>query len=396
MPRSSFRRTVATEEPTQTPCRILLLAPSQGLGGGIERYLSTVEECLQAGGVEVHRIDMLRPEQSLTAARRIRFALRVAYTGLRLGQMDCVATGHRNMIPVAAVAAKIVGARMAPIVFHGNDIWELPRSYRALVSRSATLFPLTVSSYSAGALSTLGLAPILPPSIAPAWRTTLIEESRRRRPPAAVPTVLSVFRLPAWEGKGLPVLVEALAAIRQRTGPVRLVVAGRGPLPGTLRDFASAHPELELHENPDDHFLASLYGEADLFALCTRTMPPSSGEGYGIVLLEAQLAGCPVVGPASGGSYDAYQEGLTGVTPANESSEALAAVLLDLLTNRPRLARMSSRAAELAVATTDPADYTRKAITALTGTPPAVRPHPGVPKQRVALERLPERLTTRS
>ncbi|MCK9903288.1 glycosyltransferase family 4 protein [Frankia sp. Cpl3] len=393
MLRSSFRRKVATREPTQTPCRVLLLAPSQGLGGGIERYLSTVEECLRAGGAEVHRIDMLRPEQSLTAAHRIRFALRVVYTGLRLGQMDCVTTGHRNMIPLGAVVARIVGARMAPIVFYGNDIWELRRSYRALVSRSATLFPLTISSYSSGALSTLGLAPILPPGIAPAWRTTLIEEGRRQRAPAAVPTVLSVFRLPAWEDKGLHVLVEALAAIRQRTGPVRLVVAGHGPLPGALRDFTSAHPELELHENPDDHFLASLYGEADLFALCTRTIPPSTGEGYGIVLLEAQLAGCPVVGPAFGGSYDAYQEGLTGVTPADESSEALAAVLLDLLTNRPRLARMSSRAAEWAVATTDPAEYTRKAVTALTGTPPADRPHLSVPMQRAAVERLLDGLT---
>ncbi|WP_226930721.1 MULTISPECIES: glycosyltransferase family 4 protein [Parafrankia] len=297
-------------------------------------------------------------------------------------------TGHRNMIPLAAVVAKIVGARTAPIVFHGNDIWELGRSYRAMVSRSSTLSPITVSSYSAGALSTLGLAPILPPGIAPAWRTTLIKEGQQRRAPAAVPTVLSVFRLPAWEDKGLPVLAEALAAIRQRTGPVRLVVAGHGPQPKALRDFASAHPELELHENPDDHFLASLYGEADLFALCTRTRPPSTGEGYGIVLLEAQLAGCPVVGPASGGSYDAYHDGLTGLTPANESSEALAAVLLDLLTNRSRLARMSSRAAELAAATTDPGEYARRVITALIGAPPADSQDPDFPKQRTAAEHL--------
>ncbi|WP_242425013.1 glycosyltransferase family 4 protein, partial [Frankia sp. EI5c] len=204
------------------------------------------------------------------------------------------------------------------------------------------------------------LAPILPPGVAPAWRSTLISAGERRRPPADVPTVLTVFRLSAWQSKGLPVLVEALAAIRQHTGPVRLVAAGVGPIPTDLRDFAAAHPELELHENPTDQELSGLYAAADLFALCTRTTPPSSGEGYGIVLIEAQLAGCAVIGPASGGSYDAYQEGLTGVTPTDESSEALAALLVELLTDRERITRMGRRAAEWAAATTDPDDYLRK------------------------------------
>lgn len=386
--RSSSRRAVAANTRVSVPCRVLLLAPSEGLGGGIERYLSTVEECLRTGGADVYRVDMLRPEQRLTHARRVGFTLRALSTARHLGHVDCVLTAHRSLIPQAAAIAGLTGARLAPVVFYGNDIWRLRWMYRVLLTRCPTLFPLTISSYSAGALSTAGIAPILPPGIAPAWRSTLLEEGRKRRPSVAIPTVLSVFRLPVWESKGLPVLVEALATVRRRIGPVRLVIAGHGPVPGALHDFASAHPEMELQENPSDQVLARLYGTADLFVLCTRTKPPSSGEGYGMVLLEAQLAGCPVVGPASGGSYDAYQEGITGATPIGESSEALAAVLLDVLSDRTKVARMGSRAAEWAAATTHPDGYMRKVFSVLTGAPPVSAENSIVPKQRPVSEPL--------
>ncbi|MEX5634512.1 glycosyltransferase family 4 protein [Parafrankia sp. FMc2] len=361
---------------------MLLLAPSEGLGGGIERYLSTIEDFLRYGGADVHRVDMVRPGRTLNAACRSGFAARALRIGRSLDRVDCVVAGHRNLIPLAAAVAGVTGARLAPVLFYGNDIWELGLIHRNLLARTPSLFPLTISSYSAGALSTVGIAPILPPGIAPAWRSTLIEEGRNRAPSARIPTVLSVFRLPAWEGKGLPVLVDALAAVRREIGPVRLVVAGHGPAPNALKDFASSQPGLEIYENPDDQMLARLYATADLFTLCTRIVRPNIGEGYGIVLLEAQLTGCPVVGPASGGSYDAYQEGITGVTPASESADALADTLLDLFADRNRLAQMGGRAVEWAAAVTDPDAYLRKVFSLLTGTRPAVAEFPRIPQQR--------------
>ena len=47
------------------------------------------------------------------------------------------------------------------------------------------------------------------------------------------------------------------------------------------------------------------------------------GEGFGLVLLEAQAAGTPVIATAYGGSHEACIEGVTGVAPADESAEAL-------------------------------------------------------------------------
>jgi glycosyltransferase involved in cell wall biosynthesis len=241
---------------------------------------------------------------------------------------------------------------------------------------------VTISSFSAGALASLGLARLLPPGVASAWRATLLAEGGRRRPHAPVPTVLSVFPLAAWADKGLSTLLTALAAVRVELGPVRLVVAGRGPAPGALHELLSATPDAELHESPEDEALARLYATADLFALCTRTRPTGPrpcGEGYGTVLLEAQLAGCAVVGPAFGGSRDAYQEGVTGATPVDESPRALADVLVGLLSDRARLTRTGRRGAEWAESVTRPQDHRRAVFHTLLDRAPSSPPDPVVP-----------------
>jgi len=364
--------------------RVLLLSPSRGLGGGIERYLMTVEETLRAGGADLVRLDLLGPDGDLSLATRSRFLLRALDVARRFGRTDSVITGHANLIPVAAAVARLTRASLGPVVFHGTDIWDLRWIDQAILRADPCLRPVAVSSYSAGALSRVGLAPVLAPGISPAWRTSLLAEGARRRPLSPVPTMLSVFRLDDWVGKGATVLLEAVEAARVSVGPIRLVLAGRGPAPGALHELVSAHPDTELHESPTDEALARFYATADLFVLCTRTRsrgPDKSGEGYGIVLLEAQLAGCAVVGPASGGSHDAYQDGVTGQTPVDESAEALADVLRSMLVDRARLARTGRRAAEWAEAATRPEDYTRAVFTTLTGRPPASPVIPQPPPQ---------------
>ena len=78
-----------------------------------------------------------------------------------------------------------------------------------------------------------------------------------------------------------------------------------------------------------------------------------AGEGFGLVLLEAQAAGTPVIAAAYGGSHEAYIEGGTGVAPADESAEALTKTLYDLLKDPARLAWMGRHAVQ----------WTRQALT---------------------------------
>jgi phosphatidyl-myo-inositol dimannoside synthase len=357
---------------------VLLLAPSDGLGGGIERYLDSVRAALAEAGVRVVRVDLRRPDRPLRGRAKLLFAARAVLSGLRHRRPGAVLVGHRSFVPLAAVVVALARPARAPVLFYGSDIFGLGRFSRVLLRRSRLLAPLTISGFSAGALATLGVAPVLHPGLDPAWRDMLIAAAATRRAepyPADAARVLTVFRLSEWESKGLPELLAALAELR-RSRDVRLVVAGLGPAPAGLRAAIDRYEDVELVESPSDRTLAGLYAAADLFALCTRTRthPPSSGEGFGMVLTEAQLTGCPVVGPVSGGSRDAYGDGVTGRTPVDESATALARTMADLLADRPALAEMGRRAAVWAAAATRPDDHADRVARCVLG--PAYVPTP--------------------
>jgi glycosyltransferase involved in cell wall biosynthesis len=116
-----------------------------------------------------------------------------------------------------------------------------------------------------------------------------------------------------------------------------------------------------------DAGLAHELADADLFILATRTRcgRRPSGEGFGLVLLEAQVAGTPVIGPAFGGSHDAFIDRVTGLAPIDETAGALIAVLGDLLEDRAQLGRMGKHAAEWAKSYFLPQQYAARAVARL-------------------------------
>jgi phosphatidyl-myo-inositol dimannoside synthase len=382
--------------------RVLLLTAATEPAGGVERYVDAVEESLLAGGATLTRLDnpaavgqQLPGRPGGQLATEVTFARRAVAAARRLGRLDALVAGHPALVRTAATAASFGGVGRVPVLCYGADIWRMPRPDRALLGRHPLLTPVTVSSFSAGALAELGPARLLPPRLPSVWRAALLTEGGRRRPLTPVPTVLSVFPLAGWADKGVETLVTAIAAVRAELGPVRLVVAGRGPAPGALHELLSATPDTELHESPADDLLARLYATADLFALCTRTRPTGArpcGEGYGTVLLEAQLAGCAVVGPAFGGSRDAYQEGVTGLTPADESARALAEALRDLLSDRARLTRIGRRGAEWTESVTRPADHVEAVFRTLLDRAPTTPTDPRAPAT-AAVAGLPDQAT---
>ena len=113
--------------------------------------------------------------------------------------------------------------------------------------------------------------------------------------------------------------------------------------------------------------LAGQLAAADLFILATRTRTGrrTTGEGFGLVLLEAQVAGTAVIGPAYGGSHDAYIDDVTGLTPADETAQALRSVLQELLRDPDRLEEMGRLAAAWARAAYAPDRYASRAIARL-------------------------------
>ena len=145
---------------------------------------------------------------------------------------------------------------------------------------------------------------------------------------------------------------------------VCLTICGSGNPPADLLRLVSEHSWCVLRPGLSDDDLARELAAADLFVLATQTRSGrgSVGEGFGLVLLEAQAAGTPVIAPAYGGSHEAYVEGVTGVAPADESAEALTRTLDDLLKDPARLAWMGGHAAQWTRQAFAPEHYAQLAV----------------------------------
>jgi glycosyltransferase involved in cell wall biosynthesis len=135
-------------------------------------------------------------------------------------------------------------------------------------------------------------------------------------------TVLSVCRF--YPRKRLEVLLRSTALLRDRIPRLELRIVGNGPDYAKLRQISS---ELRLGStvrwlgDVNMKTLAAEYGRSTVFCL------PSVQEGFGIVFLEAMVAGKPIVAARAAAVPEVVRDGIL-VEP--ENPEALAEALLTL------------------------------------------------------------------
>jgi phosphatidyl-myo-inositol dimannoside synthase len=329
---------------------VLLLAPSHGLGGGIERYLETIQSAFDLRGIAVRRIDLEQPG----AFGHIKM-LRVGRALLRqTTEPTRVVVGHSALLPVAALLGQMTPVYGVSLVCHGCEVWGARWRARRIAERrlmrGRRVRVVGVSSFTAGSL--IGDCPstVLPPGLSQRWFDVLVAaaDDRRRSGAKSSAKLVTAFRLASWREKGLPELVEAIETLGR--SEIGLTICGNGLPPRDLLRFLSERRWCVLRQDISDSELAREIASADLFVLATRTRSGrgASGEGFGMVLIEAQVAGVPVVVPAYGGAAGAYLEGITGIAPTEETAGSLRQALEVMLADRPQLARMGERAAEWA------------------------------------------------
>ncbi len=173
--------------------------------------------------------------------------------------------------------------------------------------------------------------------------------------------ILTVSRLAKTEGgKNIDRLIAAMATVRERVPEAKLVVVGDGDDRERMESFAR---DLGLTKAVDftgrisDDELRAQYGRADVFAL------PSEKEGFGLVFVEAMLAGTPVVGLAKGGPLDIIRDGIDGrlLSDVAELEDALASMLAD----RAVLRQMGGQAQARAKTSFSPANFRSEFAAAL-------------------------------
>jgi glycosyltransferase involved in cell wall biosynthesis len=161
----------------------------------------------------------------------------------------------------------------------------------------------------------------------------------RSAPPS--PSVLFLGRL--HEKKGAADLIRALARVRSQGLEVVCTVAGTGAEePAVRRLAADLRLDVRFVGAVDAHRARELLHGSRV--LCVPSMTAASGdaEGFGLVFVEAQACGVPVVSYRSGGVPEAVVDGETGLLATERDVEGLGDRLRDLLTDDDLWLRMSA------------------------------------------------------
>lgn len=138
--------------------------------------------------------------------------------------------------------------------------------------------------------------------------------------------------------KGHRFLVDAVRSLEHRGSRARALMVGDGPLRDAVRAQAQAagvdHRVTLVRSIPHADLMA-------LFQVADLVVVPSTHEGLGLVVLEALLAGTPVVAAAAGGIPEVIKDGVTGLLVPPGDAHALADAIERLIVDpdaRTRLA----------------------------------------------------------
>ena len=239
---------------------------------------------------------------------------------------------HAHFATSAARLANLAWRMDGPsysVTAHAKDIYhDAIRRDRLREKLAHATFVATVSEANSTYLSSL-----LPGSRPPRVVSNAVDLRRLGAPETnarAPDVVLTVARL--IEKKGLADLVVACGILMQRGVPVRLEVAGDGPLRPQLEAAAARLGVAAVFYGalPNEQVL-ELYRRATVY--CLPCVVASSGDRDGLPtsVLEAMALGVPVVTTSLNGLAEAVVHERTGVVVPGRDPEALADALQRLL-----------------------------------------------------------------
>lgn len=331
---------------------VFVLATSLWPPGGVERYSARLVAALAdiAGDDSVDVVALWRPRGAATPRGRLVFTGRPPGRRLRLGDRaavmaagvaavmrrrpDAIVVAHPHLAYAGAIVAA-VAARPLIVVAHGREVWEpCSVAVRWGLRRAAAVWP--VSQFTA--------REVVAHQGVDAARVRVLHPGVEVPPPSdgarRDPTVLAVARLTTESAyKGIDTLLACWPTVRRSVPDAHLVIVGDGAARARLEAQASAG--VRFTGAITDADLADRYATAAVFALPSRarTGPGAEGDGFGLVYVEAALAGLPVVA-GEGGAAEAMVDGLTGLKVDPRDHATVAAAIIELLQDREHAAEL--------------------------------------------------------
>jgi phosphatidylinositol alpha-1,6-mannosyltransferase len=325
-----------------SPAMLALVTDAYRGRGGIAQYNRDLFGALAEAGLPSITVlprqapdspEMPEPvEQLLARPGRIAYSVAALRTAL-FRTVDVVFCGHLFMAPLAALIARLKGAKLI-IQAHGIEAWPRPSRIQRMATERADLV-LCVSRYTrAAVLSWAAIAPdrvlvvpntvreIFTPADGSAQRAALGVEDKR--------VLLTVGRMDSRECyKGHDRVIAAIPDLVTKGHDICYMVVGEGDdrarLEALARD-AGVSGRVRFLGAVGLQSLIEIYRSADLFVM------PSTGEGFGVAFLEAMASGTPALGLETAGAKDALGDGELGTS----TSEAELSVAISRLLHRAK------------------------------------------------------------
>jgi colanic acid/amylovoran biosynthesis glycosyltransferase len=247
---------------------------------------------------------------------------------------------YAHFAPDGYAAMRLAERLEVPLVtaLHGYDVTmsdeslartRLGREYlrgRAALQKKGALF-LACSAFIRNRGLALGF---------PAERTIVhsigvdIDRFQPRIDRARDKTVLFVGRL--VEKKGCGNLIEAMAVVQRRCPAAELVVIGDGPFRTQYEVQATARGvRCRFFGSQPPGVVRDWMARSSVFCVPSVVAASGDAEGFGMVFIEAQAMGLPVVSTRSGGIPEAVRHEETGLLVRENDPHALGLALLRLL-----------------------------------------------------------------
>jgi phosphatidylinositol alpha-1,6-mannosyltransferase len=340
--------------------RVLAITPDfPPAVGGIQTVMA---EVLRHAEGLAPRVLTLRHDEAEEFDRRLRFTVRRTGAG---------PFGYRAAVARLNAAAIWQAARFRPAVVLSGHVVTAPAAavikrllrvpvvqylygYEATARRGLTSFAvrqadlcIAISGYTRDLAVSAGAPPdrvhVIPVGAS-------VGEIQPRPEGERAPTLLTVGRLNE-PYKGHDVMLRALPLVIAAVPEARWVVVGDGPLRAELETRAASYglrDRVRFAGQVPDAERDEWFRRADVFVMPARTPANGAGEGFGIVFLEANLHGLPVVAGRVGGALDAVIDEVTGVLVDPTDHVAVADAVSDLLRDPDRARSLGAAGAERA------------------------------------------------
>lgn len=253
------------------------------------------------------------------AGNKIKFALAAVNEGRNA---EVVLLSHVNLLPIGYLVKKFSPKTKLVLIAHGIEVWEPLGRMKSAALKAVDLF-LPVSRFTADKLQTVqNIAPqkikvlnnCLDPYLKNDVNPSTVSNLRKRYGLSDDDFVLlTVTRLKFSEQyKGYDKVVQALQTVRQPQPNVKYLIVGKWDKEEKERlDAIISKAGLN-----DAVIFAGFAKEEELsahFKLADAYIMPSTGEGFGIVFIEALFYGLPVIAGNVDGSVDALAGGEFGL-----------------------------------------------------------------------------------